>query len=97
MTTTVAVAFPTVNELLPPLAAKELSPAKLAAAPVEYVAALYALPQRVTVLLVAMPLALVTPLPAELPFRLKLMVLPLTGDESEVLLRVAVKVVELPP
>ena len=47
-------------------------------------------------LLVATPLPLVTPLPAELPFKMKVIVLPLTGDESEVLLRVAVKVV-VPP
>ena len=48
-------------------------------------------------LLVATPLPLVTPLPAGLPFRVNVMVLPLTGEESDVLLRVAVKVVEVPP
>ena len=47
--------------------------------------------------LVATPLALVTPLPAGLPFRVNMMVLPLTGDESEVFLRVAVKAVDVPP
>jgi hypothetical protein len=86
----------TVKELLPLVPAKERSPAKLAAAPVGYVAALYELPQRVTVLLVAKPLALVTPLPTGLPFRVNVMVLPTTGDKSEVLLRSAVNVV-VPP
>ena len=94
-----AFAFATVRELVPLLALKELSPAKLAAAPDTYgdPLTLYELPQSVTLLLVATPLPLVTALPAGLPFRVKVMVLPLTGDESEVLLRVAVKVVELPP
>ena len=97
VTVTVASAFPTVRELLPLLGTKERSPAKLAAAPVGYVAALYVAPQRLTVPLVATPLASVTPLPAELPFRVKLMVLPATGLLSEVLLRVAVKAVDVPP
>jgi hypothetical protein len=38
----------------------------------------------VTVLLVATPLALVTPLPAELPFKVKVTVLPTTGLPPEV-------------
>src|SRR4030095_11046698 len=94
----VAVAFATVSELLPLLPAKERSPPKLAAAPDAYgdPLTLYELPQSVTLLLVAMPLALVTPLPAGLPFKVKLMVLPLTGDESEVLVRVAERVT-MPP
>ena len=81
-----AFAFATVSELVPLLPTKERSPAKLAAAPVTYgdPLTLYELPQRVTVLLVATPLALVTPVPAGLPFKVKVMVLPLTGDESEV-------------
>ena len=93
-----ALALPTVRELLPLAPPKERSPAKLAAAPVKYgdPLTLYELPQRVTVLLVATPLALVTPVPAGLPFEVKVMVLPTTGDESDVFLRVAVNVV-VPP
>ena len=49
-----------------------------------------------TVLLVATPLALVTPVPAGLPFEVKVMVLPTIGDESDVFVRVAVNVV-VPP
>jgi hypothetical protein len=45
-----------------------------------------------TLLLVAMPLALVTPLPAGFPFRVKVIVLPLTGDEFEVSVAVNVTV-----
>src|SRR6266446_1709500 len=97
VTTTVASALLTVSELLPLVPAKERSPAKLAAAPVGYVPALYVAPQRLTVPLVATPLALVTPVPAGLPFRVKVMVLPTTGVLSEVLLRVAVKAVDVPP
>ena len=58
---------------------------------------MYEAPQSVTVPLVATPLPLVTPVPAALPFTVKVIVFPLTGDESEVLLRVAVKVVDVPP
>jgi hypothetical protein len=99
VTTTVALALLTVSDALPVLVPKEPSPAKLAAAPVEYgdPLTLYELPQRLTVPLVATPLASVTPLPAELPFRVKVMVLPTTGVLSEVFLRVAVKAVDVPP
>jgi hypothetical protein len=91
-----AFAFATVRELLPLLPPNERSPPKLAAAPDAYgdPLTLYELPQSVTLLLVAMPLALVTPLPAGFPFRMKLMVFPLTGEEFEV--RVAVSVTEPP-
>jgi hypothetical protein len=58
---------------------------------------LYELPQSVTLLLVATPLALVTPVPAAFPFRVNVIVLPATGVLSEVLLRVAVKAVDVPP
>ena len=93
-----ALALPTVRELLPLVPAKERSPAKLAAAPVAYgdPLTLYELPQRLTALLVATPLPLVTPVPAGLPFRVKVMVLPLTGEESEAFVRVAVRVT-VPP
>src|SRR5262249_15057183 len=96
VTTTVAFALPTVSEVLPPVPAKKRSPAKLAAAPEAYgdPLTLYELPQSVTALLVATPLPLVTPLPAGLPFSVKLMVLPLTGFELEV--RVA-ESVTIPP
>ena len=97
VTITVAVALLTVRELLPLVPAKETSPAQLAAAPVAYgdPLTLYELPQSVTaVVLVATPLPLVTPLPAGLPFRVKLMVLPLTPEAPDV--SVADKVTEPP-
>ena len=46
--------------------------------------------------MVATPLPLVVAVPTGLPLRVKLIVLPLTGDESEVLVRVAVRVT-VPP
>jgi hypothetical protein len=96
VTTTLAFDLATVSELFPLLPANETSPTKLAAAPVAYgePLTLYELPQSVTLLLVAMPLPLVIPLPAGLPFRVKLMVFPLTGEEFEV--RVPVSVTEPP-
>ena len=46
--------------------------------------------------MVATPLPLVVAVPAALPLSVKLIVLPLTGDESEVFVRVAVSVT-VPP
>jgi hypothetical protein len=99
VTITVAFAFPTVSELLPLLAANDVSPAKLAAAPLAYgdPLTLYELPQRLTVPLVATPLALVAPVPTAFPFRVKVMVLPTTGTPPGTVVRVAVKAVEVPP
>jgi hypothetical protein len=96
VTVNVAFALPTVSELLPLAGPNETSPAQVAAAPVAYgdPLTLYELPQRVTTLLVATPLALVIPLPAGLPFRVKVMLLPGTGLPPEV--SVAVNVV-VPP
>jgi len=54
------------------------------------------IPDRLTPVLVATPLPLVVAVPTGLPLRVKLIVLPLTGDESEVLVRVAVRVT-VPP
>ena len=54
------------------------------------------IPDRLASVLVATPLPLVVAVPAGLPLRVKLIVSPLTGDESEVLVRVAVRVT-VPP
>jgi len=54
------------------------------------------IPDRLALVLVATPLPLVVAVPTGLPLRVKLIVLPLIGDESEVLVRVAVRVT-VPP
>ena len=54
------------------------------------------IPDRLAPVLVATPLPLVIAVPAGLPLSVKLIVLPLTGDESEVFVRVAVRVT-VPP
>ena len=54
------------------------------------------IPDRLAPVLVATPLLLVVAVPTGLPLRVKLIVLPLTGDESEVFVRVAVSVT-VPP
>src|SRR5919201_1864443 len=78
----VALAFPTVSDPLPLAAAKPVSPAKLAPTALAYVPAL--IPERLTLLSVATPLAFVVALPTELPLRVKAMVLPLTPEPAEV-------------
>src|SRR5437867_684377 len=92
----VCVAWPTVNELVPLLARKLESPAKLAATPL-FAPGLYVptlIPDRLTLSSVATPLALVVALPALLPLSVKLMVLLFTPDPPEV--RVAERVA-VPP
>ena len=54
------------------------------------------IPDRLAPVLVATPLPLVIAVPTGLPFSVKLIVLPVTGDESEVFVRVAVRVT-VPP
>ena len=54
------------------------------------------IPDRLASVLVATPLPLVVAVPTGLPLRVKLIVLPLIGDESAVLVRVAVRVT-VPP
>ena len=76
------VPYVTVKDAVPLLAEYELSPAKLAPTPDGYVPG--KIPDRLAPLLVATPLPLVVALPTGLPFRVKLMVLPLTGDPLEV-------------
>ena len=54
------------------------------------------IPDRLASVLVATPLPFVVAVPTGLPLRVKLIVLPLIGDESAVLVRVAVRVT-VPP
>jgi hypothetical protein len=82
VTVTVAVALLTVNVLVPLLAEYEPSPAKLAPTPVGYDPTLT--PQRLTPVSVATPLPSVTAVPTDVPFRVKLMVLPLTPEAPDV-------------
>jgi hypothetical protein len=76
------VPYVTVKDAVPLLAEYELSPAKLAPTPDGYVPG--KIPDRLAPVLVATPLLLVVALPTTLPFRVKLMVLPLTADPLEV-------------
>jgi hypothetical protein len=71
-----------------PLDAKSLaSPAKLAPTPVEYVPTL--IPLNEALFTVATPLAFVVALPAPTPFKVNVIVLPLTGVPPLVKVRVA--------
>src|SRR4029077_16970529 len=72
------VPYVTVKDAVPLLAEYELSPAKLAPTPDGYGPG--KIPDRLTPVLVATPLLLVVALPTGLPFRVKLMVLPLRPD-----------------
>src|SRR5438093_6747692 len=78
----VGVAVDTVRDALPLAGAKLLSPTKLAATPVGYVPTL--IPERLALPKVARPLAFVVALPTELPFSVKVMVLPFTPEVPDV-------------
>src|SRR4029453_2339200 len=80
-------AWLTVRVLEPFLSPKLSSPSKLAPTPPGYDPAL--IPERLALAIVATPLASVIALPTELPLRVKLMLLPATADESEVLVSFA--------
>jgi hypothetical protein len=94
LTVVAVAALATVRLAEPPLDAKLESPAKLAATALGYVPAL--MPDKLILLRVATPLPSVVALPALLPFNVKLIILPLMVELSEVLLSVAESVV-VPP
>src|SRR5207249_4556360 len=76
------IALFTVNELLPLLAMKFESPAKLALRPLAYVFAL--MPDRLTLFSVATPLPFVAALPTFVPLSMKPILLFATPDPFEV-------------
>jgi hypothetical protein len=78
----VSVALFTVRLAVPLLERKLVSPAKLATTELPYVPAF--IPEMLTLETVATPLAFVVALPTGVPFRLKLMLLPVTGEPIEV-------------